>query len=530
VRTARPELDRHRSEIVLFAGQNHRPIITLCSSEAGRLGLHIGQPLAEAKTLLPDAVFLPADGDADRDALCQLAIECQRFSPLVGLEEAPLPECLLCEATGCTHLWGGEERFLEAIRNYWRKRGYHIQLALAGTVGAAWALAHAATVSLVKTGDEEAALSSLSVVMLRLPSAVLERLEALGLWTISDVLRLPRETLASRFGAILPERLDQALGFLSETFVCEQLEEALATFREWEVPIDDRGALAFVCRKMLRDLLAMAKRQGMGIQELEGKLHTTTETTIATEPVTIAIRLVEPTQEEEHLAQLVELQLERQTWSGGVVAVRFTALRLGRLEQVQGCWFDDEPQTRSSRAFNALVDRLSSRLETTAVLRAEVIADSQPEHTVRLVPWTSEGRSEKEPKARPSLPRRAGAPVGSLRVPAGPRPPAGEPRPPKEPFTLDPEQSRGRPIRLLGTPQPIDVSSVVPDGPPFRTMWQRQDCLVVRAWGPERIATGWWRAEDVQRDYYRVEWDDGTQVWVYRDQRTGRWFLHGFFD
>ncbi len=53
---------------------------------------------------------------------------------------------------------------------------------------------------------------------------------------------------------------------------------------------------------------------------------------------------------------------------------------------------------------------------------------------------------------------------------------------------------------------------------------------MVRSWGPERIATGWWRAQDVERDYYRAEWEDGTQVWVYRDQQNGRWFLHGFFD
>ena len=61
-------------------------------------------------------------------------------------------------------------------------------------------------------------------------------------------------------------------------------------------------------------------------------------------------------------------------------------------------------------------------------------------------------------------------------------------------------------------------------------VWRGQDYPVVRCWGPERIATGWWRARDVQRDYYRAEWEEGTQVWVYRERRTGRWFLHGFFD
>jgi hypothetical protein len=28
----------------------------------------------------------------------------------------------------------------------------------------------------------------------------------------------------------------------------------------------------------------------------------------------------------------------------------------------------------------------------------------------------------------------------------------------------------------------------------------------------------------------RAEWDNGTHVWVYRDHRAGRWFLHGYFD
>ncbi len=47
LRSARPELSR--SELVLFAGQNQRPSITVCSPKAERLGVRIGQPLAEAR-------------------------------------------------------------------------------------------------------------------------------------------------------------------------------------------------------------------------------------------------------------------------------------------------------------------------------------------------------------------------------------------------------------------------------------------------------------------------------------------------
>jgi protein ImuB len=486
VRNARPELER--SELALFANRNQRPAITECSASAERLGLSIGQPLAEAKALVPKACYLPADDTADREALCQLALDCQKFTPLVGLEEGEQPESLFCEVSGCTHLWEGENGFLKSVGDYWRGRGYQVQIALAGTVGAAWALAHTATDSLVAAGDEEAALSPLSVLALRLPPPVLERLEALGLWTIGDLLRLPRQTLASRFGTILPQRLDQMFGLLPETFICERLKEPLAVVREWEEPRDDRFALGILCRRMLRELLSQAGRHGMGIQELSGEIRTETD------PVMIDIRLVEPTRDETHLAQLVELQLERHTWSGGVLAVRWSALRLGRSAQAQGRWFSDDTDLDLVRAFHGLVDRLGSRLEEQRVLRAEFVADAQPEYAVRLVPWTS------------SRPAKA------------------------EAFSPSREMCRERPCRLFQVPQPVDVVSMVPDGPPLRMTWQAKDQLVVRSWGPERIATGWWRARDVERDYYRAEWEDGTHVWIYRDHRGGDWFVHGFFD
>ena len=486
LRHARPELSR--TELVLFAGLHQRPVVIACTEKAQRTGVYSGQPLAEAKALLPRALFLPADLAGDRTAFSNLALDFQRYSPFVGLEEGTYPESLLSDVTGCTHLWKGEESFLRSVRNYWRKRGYIIQLALAGTLGAAWALAHSTTCSLVPAGNEEVALSPLSVTTLRLPVSVLEPLEALGLLTIGDVLRLPRETLASRFGVILPDRLDQVLGLLHETFVCERLQEPISSVREWEVPIEDLFVLGLACREMVRELLSLADRHGMGIQELEGELRTESG------PKKIEIKLVEPTCDDGHLAQLIELQLERQTWSGGIIAVRWDALRLGRLEQAQGRWFLEDSETKTSRSFNTLVERLCSRLDASAVLRVEFVADSQPEHVVRLVPWTKTKTAQTDE------------------------------------FMPSREQSRGRPYRLLGSPVPIEVASIVPDGPPIRMVWKRADCRVVRSWGPERIATGWWRAEDVERDYYRAEWEDGTHVWVYRDQRNGRWFLHGFFD
>jgi len=47
--------------------------------------------------------------------------------------------------------------------------------------------------------------------------------------------------------------------------------------------------------------------------------------------------------------------------------------------------------------------------------------------------------------------------------------------------------------------------------------------------GPERIESGWWEDNDVQRDYYIVRTNAGADLWVFRDQRDSSWYLHGFW-
>ena len=86
-----------------------------------------------------------------------------------------------------------------------------------------------------------------------------------------------------------------------------------------------------------------------------------------------------------------------------------------------------------------------------------------------------------------------------------------------------------RPLRLEKEPIPLDVLSVVPEGPPIQ--FHLHGChRVARVWGPERIQTGWWRGRYVQRDYYRIETATGIRFWLFRRLSDAKWFLHGVFD
>ena len=56
------------------------------------------------------------------------------------------------------------------------------------------------------------------------------------------------------------------------------------------------------------------------------------------------------------------------------------------------------------------------------------------------------------------------------------------------------------------------------------------------AFGPERIAPEWWLDDPAwrsgPRDYWRVETEEGTRLWIYEAQggeAAPGWFAHGLF-
>jgi protein ImuB len=92
-----------------------------------------------------------------------------------------------------------------------------------------------------------------------------------------------------------------------------------------------------------------------------------------------------------------------------------------------------------------------------------------------------------------------------------------------------------RPLLIFTHPEPVNIIAAVPDGPPLRMTWRRVSRRIVKAEGPERIAPEWWRLEAtaLQRDYFRIEDEQGRRYWVFRDGLYGegrappKWFVHG---
>jgi protein ImuB len=498
---ANPQLDPARPLVLHTRDPRRGELAATCNGAALRSGVRPGMPLAEAATLLGrehEAALVPHEPAADLAALQDLAERCERFSPWVGWETVepggalaatwrPALDWLLLDATGIGPLFGGEEPLARAALADLRQLGYAARLAIAPTVGAAWALACGGSEAICLCHEIQAAVAPLPLAALRLPAATVELLGQLGIVRIEQLATLPRESLTARFGPLLLWRLDQLAGAVSEAIVPHRPPPPWVAEKVLDDPAQDRWVLERVLASLVQSLAKTLAERGIGAAQLQIRLDC-----VPGRPVLLGAGLFQPSAEPRHLTELVRMQLEAARLPGPVGRITLAVTRTARLASRQRELFAGDDPPPEPRHLASLIDRLSSRLGPAAVVRPELTADLLPERAVRYRPLV-------ESAAR---------------------------RGPAQTTTFAPWQ---RPLTLLPTPIPLEVVSVVPDGPPAAFRRQGRPFRIARHWGPERIEAGWWRGRSVRRDYYRVELADGRRLWIFRRLDDGGWFLHGEF-
>ena len=472
----------------------HRPgrrgrEVAACCRAARRAGVRVGTPLAEVPLHLPDARAAEHDPAADRAALEDLAAAfARRLSPRVGVPDPgddAEPCGLAADVTGCAHLFGGEAPLARFAVRLAQSERLTARAAVAGCVGAAWGLARfGADRVAVLEGGRTKRLEALPAAALRLPGGLLRTLRELGVTSAGGVRRLPRASLPSRFGPVVARRLDQFFGGLEEPV--EPVRPPAPVVAEWETefPPTGRDGLQRACGELIAEALARLPA-GRGVRE--AVFAFTPDARAA--PRTLPLATARPTRDAARLAGLLALKLERIDLPPPRRIV-LSVVAHERLNVARGTLFDDAGD--GERELADLIETLSGRLGPDRAVRAEPTGDPLPERSFRFVPALDGGV------------KGCAAPPGWL---AGTRPAA-----------------------LLDPPEPVRVLSLVPDGPPFRlTRRGRGAAEIPAAWGPERLQTGWWRGPRVERDYWRAETAGGERLWLFRDLKTGRWFLHGLF-
>ena len=486
-------------------------------ARAAQEGLTPGQMVTDAQALVRPLRIEPADPQADRALLERLGRWALNASPLVMLDP---PNGLVIDSTGASHLMGGETALLKSLARDLDRFGFEARLALAPTMAGAWALAHEGGGPIIRIGPGlEAlaeALTPLPMRALRLPAKMADSLTMLGLKQIGDLRRAQRASLTRRFGPLLLERADQALGRRAEPFTPLVPHAPHRVHLSLIEPVGRIEDLVEGVRQLAPHLANSLTGRGVGALRLALTLDR-----VDGAAQTVQAGLAQPSRDAAHLGRLMAETLARDA-AGldagfGYERLSLCAPETASLAQAQSdlVGAEDAALDPGDPALASLIDRIGTRLGPDAVHRLAPCDKHWPEQAQTILP----------PTAPPPRWSDADMPGPGL-----------------------------RPLRLLPHPEPIEAMAPVPDGPPVRIIWRKVGYRIAHAEGPERLAPHWWelpehlRAQGApalkrlkSRDYYRLEDEDGHRFWVFRaglygpdliddpDPAPPRWYLHGLF-
>jgi protein ImuB len=446
----------------------------------------------------PGIEAIEEDAEADAALLENIADWCLRYTPLVACDP---PDGLLLDITGCAHLYGGEDALVADLSGRLEAAGLAYRMAIAGTIGAAWAAAHHGEPASYACGEERALLAPLPLAALRLEPRTAASLARVGLKRIGDMIDLPRAPLTARFGADLLRQLDRSLGNEHEPLTPRLPVAPYVAEQRFAEPIARKEDVLAIVERLAARLKLALERRGDGARRLELTLFRSDGVLRR-----IAAGCSRPLRDPEDIRALF---VERLNALADALdpGFGFDMARLAvlvaepcPLEQIGIGGAEDAAE------LDRLVDRLSARLGGRRVRRLvaqdshipEIAAAHVPAQTAATDPgWDAFRRYRAQANLAP------------------------------------------RPLRLLARPEPIEAVAEVPDGPPLRFRWRRALHEVIAAEGPERIEGAWWSEHGgPARDYFRVEDKSGLRFWLfraglYRDLAQGaaapRWFLHGMF-
>lgn len=452
--------------------------------------------LADARAQIPHLAAVDADPVADAALLEKLAAYCQCYTPRVAIDP---PLGLILDITGATHRFAPEPQHAEQLLAHDLAQ----RLSVMG-FAVRWALAHApmAAAALARFGYDEHQLGQLPVTALRTDGKIHHALRRAGLTRISDLATRPRAILAARFGKAMTMQLAQLLGEEDAPITPIVADPPIRIAVRLAEPIGHIDAVKVIVSDLAGQAVAQLAARGMGARALTASLFRCDgEVTI------LPIETATPTRDAGLIMRLFDERISALNdpldpgFGYDTVMLAITGAEM--LKADQSGWLDGG---RGSGEIAALLARLGTRLGRTRITRFAVRDTHIPE------------AASYEVSALGAVPpgNISGAPLS-------------ETEPPAEPAH--------RPLLMLDPPQPITVLAEVPDGPPYRFRWRGSLHQVLRHEGPERIALPWWRGDgydQLTRDYYRVEDDQGHRFWLFRhglysEKPDPDWYVHGLF-
>ncbi|HUP30706.1 MAG TPA: hypothetical protein VM122_11070, partial [Usitatibacter sp.] len=296
----------------------------------------------------------------------------------------------------------------------------------------------------------------------------------LGVLRLRDMLELPAEGIARRFGPEISLSLDRLMGRVPDPR--EPYVPPPRLRSRLELPAEAEGveALLFPLKRLLAEFEGALRGRGAGVQRLMLLLEHGRRSRTR-----VPLDFASPEREADFILAIAREKLGRLTLTAPTLGLDLRAEALLPYVPREGTWLPGAREQSLDR--ERLVERLAARLGSERVFGIALADDHRPESDWAPVKdWT---------------------PVHSRIATPG-------------------VTKVNRPTWLLQRPQRL----ISRDGKPTL-----QGALELCA-GPERIESGWWDGQEVRRDYYVAMSERGEAYWVFREHRDlEAWYLHGLF-
>ncbi|TMB44233.1 MAG: hypothetical protein E6J53_07440 [Chloroflexi bacterium] len=258
----RPDL--YGKPVIIGHWEEH---VIAASEEALPFGVVPGMALRQAEHLCPHAIFVLPDPEATARIRELISSALYDLAPVVEVRDEGIA---WLDVSGVV---SPGESIREARRRLRQAIGREPRLGLApGPFTARLAAARARPGRLVQVDDARAFLAPLSSRELPLDMEQLERIDLLGLRTLSAVAAIGPRELESQLGRDGRHSVLLARGLEPDQLVPWHPPLFTSAHRQFDEPVEDREALLFVSRALCGDLADELGLRGAGAKQVRVRL------------------------------------------------------------------------------------------------------------------------------------------------------------------------------------------------------------------------------------------------------------------
>jgi len=454
------------------------------------------------------------DDSAVQRAVASMALG---FTPRVALVD----EAVLLDVTGSLRLFGGLARLMQLLEQ--RLELFFKPNSLLAVVRRAQGATSLIALGRLRLQGSQTDVGKKRVADLPMHTLTAARpylgvLERVGCRSWDDLLRLPRDGVARRFGTELLEALDRARGNGPDDYEWLVLPEHFEEKLELDALVTHAPALMAGVGRLLVHLQAWLLGRQSGLSALRLTWHLDKRRDVAPTGE-LEIRTAQPAQDLRHVARLIAEHLAQQQLPAPVHSVSLQSLVTELLVDSAAATGSllMEARLQGDSAVE-LVERLSARLGDANVQAWQAGDDHRPEQMQRWMPARFAIKSIAgcaNPTVAKGLKR--------LKTGGGPRTEALYPtwllpEPLKLATAGNSPVYQGKLVRLTG-PQRLEAAE-----------WLLADSDAARHAG--MCAKPW-----ALRDYFIYRSQQGSLLWIYSERLVATpqsmqqraWYLHGFF-